>query len=126
MKPRKSAPGGSKIEARGGRNGLLEGFRGWKDRALKPRPFLKRFWNFDAPPPPPGASQIDKKSFTMRSKIEAFFGTRFEPGPAWACARLAPPGPGPSHLEASREAFGFDFGEPRARSAILAKIEPTL
>ena len=43
-RPRKSAPGGSKIEARGGQNGLLEGFRGWKDRALKPRPFLKRFW----------------------------------------------------------------------------------
>ena len=27
-RPRKSAPGGSKIEARGGQNGLLEGFRG--------------------------------------------------------------------------------------------------
>ena len=51
----------------------------------------------------------------MESKIEAFFETRFE-------AILKPP-----------EAFGLDFGsllglilEPRARSAILAKIEPAL
>ena len=35
--------------------------------------------------PPPGASKIDKKSFKMGSKIEAFFGTRFE-------AILKPPG----------------------------------
>ena len=27
---------------------------------------------------PPGASKIDKKSFKMGSKIEAFFETRFE------------------------------------------------
>ena len=39
----------------------------------------------------------------------------------------------PAHLDASGEAFGLDFGsllglilEPRARSAILAKIEPAL
>ena len=62
---------------------------------------------------PPGASKIVKKSFKMGSKIEAFFGTRFE-------AILKPPG-------------SLDFGsllglflEPRARSAILAKIEPAL
>ena len=35
--------------------------------------------------PPPGASKIDKQSFKMGSKIEAFFGTRFE-------AILKPPG----------------------------------
>ena len=35
--------------------------------------------------PPPGASQIDKKSFKMVSKVEAFFETRFE-------AILKPPG----------------------------------
>ena len=65
--------------------------------------------------PPPGASKIDKKSFKMGSNIEAFFETRFE-----------------AFLK-SREAFGLDFGsllglilEPRARSAILAKIEPAL
>ena len=86
MKPRKSAPGGSKIEARGGQTGLLEGFRGWKDRVLKPRPFLKDFGShFDAPPPPSGASKIVKKSLKMGSKIEAFFETRFE-------AFLKPPG----------------------------------
>ena len=34
---------------------------------------------------PPGASEIDKKSFKMGSKIEAFFETRFE-------AFLKPPG----------------------------------
>ena len=34
---------------------------------------------------PPGASKIDNKSFKMGSKIEAFFGTRFE-------ALLKPPG----------------------------------
>ena len=34
---------------------------------------------------PPGASKIDKKSFKMGSKTEAFFGTRFE-------AFLKPPG----------------------------------
>ena len=87
MKPRKSAPGGSKIEARGGQNGLLEGFRGWKDRALKPRLFLKRFLEaiLTLRPHPPGASKIDKKSFKMGSKIEAFFETRFE-------AILKPPG----------------------------------
>ena len=28
--------------------------------------------------PPPGASKIDKQSFKMGSKIEAFFETRFE------------------------------------------------
>ena len=34
---------------------------------------------------PPGASKIDKKSFKMGAKIEAFFETRFE-------AFLKPPG----------------------------------
>ena len=66
--------------------------------------------------PPPGASKINQKSFKMGSNIEAFFETRFE-------AILKPPG----------RLFGLDVGsllglilEPRARSAILAKIEPAL
>ena len=43
-RPRKSAPGGSKMEVRGRQNGLLEGSWGWKKRALKPKPFLNHFW----------------------------------------------------------------------------------
>ena len=64
-------------------------------------------------PPPPGASKIDKTNLNISVKIEAFFETRFE-------AILNP-----------RGGFGFDCGsilasilEPRARSAVLAKIEP--
>ena len=37
------------------------------------------------PPPLPGASKIDQKSFKIVYKIEAFFETRFE-------ANLKPPG----------------------------------
>ena len=82
-RPRKSAPGGSKIEARGGQNGLLEGFRGWKDRALKAKAVFEAI--LAAILTPPGASKIDKKSLKMGSKLDVFFETRFE-------AFLKPPG----------------------------------
>ena len=84
-RPRKSAPGGSKIEARGGQHGLLEGFR-------VERPSFKAKAVFEAIleailtlRPPPWGFQNQQKSLKMGSKIEALFETRFE-------AILKPPG----------------------------------
>ena len=76
MKARKSAPGGSKIEARG-----VE------------RPSFKAKAVFEAileailtlRPPPLGLPKSTKRGFKMGSKFEAFFATRFE-------AILKPPG----------------------------------
>ena len=62
-------------------------------------------------PPPPGASQIGKKSLNVGSKIEAFFETRFE-------AFLKPPG---RLLASILGAFWLDFGAPGASCYFLQK-----